>query len=375
MVATPSTLRSAFPPGVGYEHRRSVKRFLAHGLLFVLGTAVVLEMFFRFVLPACDWPKGVILGSGIRRFDSGSFTRGRFTYGRYCRGGFEWSINGQGWNSVYEYETAEERDAPMAAILGDSYLEGFYSDVDEHIDVHLTEMFDDSVCFYTFAMSGGMLSQYVALMRYEVEQYSPDAYIVFVNASDIASSFRESGGTHPYFFQYSEAAPGCYVEERPDARTRNFLKNLILRSAFVRYLRGNALVPIFGGGLADGNAELERPGNGPVPEDQPSPRIAAETEFLLDELSSFGRPVLIVADCPRSWIYEHGDEEVFDDVIALREAVEGYPGIRLVELSGYYSEAFARDGRWFSLLDNPHWDAYANRVIAEAVYPSLRDLF
>jgi len=115
---------------------------------------LVVELFFRFVLPASEWPRGIILDSSIRRFDSQSFTEGEFTYGRYCQGRFSWSINNGRWNSIYYYQSKLERDIPMIAILGDSYIEGFYSNVDEHIDVYLTEAFEDSIEFYTFAMSG-----------------------------------------------------------------------------------------------------------------------------------------------------------------------------------------------------------------------------
>ena len=145
-----------------------MKKYAIRILCFLICTFAVAELFFQFALPASEWPRGVILDSGVRRFDGESFTSGRFTYGRYCKGGFLWRINPQGWNSIYEYQLPENRETQMVAILGDSYLEGFYSDVDEHIGVFLTDLLEERTSFYTFAMSGGILSQYIALMRYEI---------------------------------------------------------------------------------------------------------------------------------------------------------------------------------------------------------------
>lgn len=348
-----------------------MKIFLIRGLMFSIVMTVFLELFFRFVLPACEWPRGVVLETGIRRFDRERFTEGRFTYGRYCRGGFRWSVNKQGWNSVYEYRKPGERDEPMVAILGDSYLEGFYSNVDEHVGVYLTGMFQDSVCFYTFAMSGGILSQYIALMRLEVEQYSPDAYIVFINASDVVSSIRELGGRHPYYFQYSECPAGGYLQEQPDAESRSQWKDFLLNSSVLRYLRANAQVSLFGGGLADQNTGEAAISRDSEETDPPSKQVLAAASFLLDELASFNRPVVIVADCPKQWIYEGGDEETYDDVVAVRNAVCGRADIRMIELSGYYVKAYESDRQRFTLSDNPHWNAYANRIVAEAVFDQV----
>ena len=60
----------------------SMKRFLSNGVISAIGLLIVLELLFKFILPAADWPRGVILDSNIRRFDSESFSSGNFSYGR-----------------------------------------------------------------------------------------------------------------------------------------------------------------------------------------------------------------------------------------------------------------------------------------------------
>ncbi len=335
---------------------------------------ILVELFFRFVLPASEWPRGVILDSSIRRFDSKSFTVGKFTYGRYCQGGFSWSINNGGWNSIFDYQNKIDREMPMIAILGDSYIEGFYSNVDEHIDVFLTEEFEDSISFYTFAMAGGYLAQYIALMKYEVDQYTPDAYVVFLNSSDVLKSIRELGGKHSYYFQYTLDSLGAYNEVVSLSATRSQYKDLLLRSAFVRYLKANAQISLFGDGLADENANQPEPEIVEAVEVEISSDLKNAAEFLLGELDSFGKPVLIVADCPKMWIYNGGAEEAFDDIVALRESVDNFPNITMVELSSFYVNEYAENGRVFSVQGNPHWDSYTNLFVAKTITPFVSEL-
>lgn len=262
----------------------------------------------------------------------------------------------------------------MVAVLGDSFIEGFFSDVDKHMDVFLTSMLQDTACFYSFATSGGILSQYVALMRYEIEQYEPNAYIVFVNASDVLTSFREAGARHPYSFQYEPDSSGAFVEVKPVAEVKTRLKHLVLLSALARYLRTNAQVNLWGGGLADENANLAEDSDQDIPDEQLSEELLMKAGFLLQELNSFGRPVLIVADCPMNWVYRGTEERAFIEVIALRELVSEYGNVSMLELADYYPAEYAREGRRFSLPDNPHWNAYANEFLAATLAPVVADL-
>ena len=152
-------------------------------------TGVALELFFRFVLPSCESPKGIVDGDYlVRRFDAEYLSSGEFTYGRLCRAGGRWTINGAGWNSGFEYLEPDRRSQPLVALLGDSYLEGFYTDTGDHIDALLYRMYHGEVDFYTFAMSGAYLAQYVAMCRYIRDTFSPDAYVIFINSGDLEKS-------------------------------------------------------------------------------------------------------------------------------------------------------------------------------------------
>lgn len=349
-----------------------MKRFFVRIAFFGISALIVLELFFRFALPASHWPRGVFTESGIRKFDSGSFSAGRFTYGRYCRGRYRWQINSQGWNSVFEYRSSAERNGnPMVAILGDSYLEGFYSDADQHIDSFLSQLHCDSVSFYTFAMSGGFLSHYIALMKYEIEQYDPDGYIVFLNSEDVSKSIVSIGGYSRFYFQYDFDDNGVLHETAVHNANRSSIKDILLQSAVVRYLKANAQVSFLGAGLADDNANFPSGTEEDSTLPSPSPGLIEAAAFLLSELNGFGRPVIIVFDCPKNWIYEAGEEEAYSDLTVLSQLAADFENISIIELADYYPEEFNRNGRLFSSEDNPHWNAYANSFIADVVSPYL----
>ena len=57
---------------------------------------------------------------------------------------------------------------------------------------------------------------------------------------------------------------------------------------------------------------------------------------------------------------------------ALKNAAQPHPSVHILDLDPVFRRIFARDQRRFDGADGNHWDAYGNRVVAEAVYAHLR---
>lgn len=347
---------------------------LLRSALFLSGLIIVLELFFTFVMPACRTPQWAFKKNGVRLYDTHEDTDGFFTYTRYCRGHFHYSINNRGWNSIFDYEEADQREHPMIALFGDSYIEGFFSPVEQHIDRHLTDLSGNTLDFYTFGMSGGFISQYIAWMELEATPLDPEAYVLFVNKNDVIMSLTELSHSHPYYFQYLRDDDGKLVRTDPHIQQRSKVKDLMKKSAFIRYLKHNVQIDLFGKGMADDNNKKNRRGKREEDSQDLDPDLVAAADFLLQELSRFDKPVLLVGDCPKEWIYEGAPKESFDDILALRQLVDGYPEVTLIELGDHFPRGFARDGLQFSVPDNTHWNAYANSFIAEVIYPEIQSL-
>jgi hypothetical protein len=218
-------------------------------------------------------------------------------------------------------------------------------------------------------MSGAFLSQYIALMRYEIAQYSPDGYVIFINSSDVLQSFVSSGRQHSYYFQYSIDSTGGFAEVRPNVTERSSLKDFLLLSSTVRYLKTNAQVSMVDVGIADENANFSTivEGHNEIPSE-----LFEEADFLLNELNSFGKPVLIVADCPKEWIYEEQNEVAFNDVIVIRSLIYKYPNVSMIELAEMYVTDYSLNRQHFGLEDNPHWSSLTNEVIAQYLYDRMQ---
>ena len=108
-------------------------------------------------LPARQYPLSVMDDSTRIRYYQGP-SEGLFTYGALCSGRYRWRINAQGWNSPYDYTDGAHRTVPMVALIGDSYIEGYCTDLGDHLEVQLHENSGGAVDFYSFGTWGAMLS-------------------------------------------------------------------------------------------------------------------------------------------------------------------------------------------------------------------------
>ena len=236
-------------------------RFLVRAAVFVLVLAGVAEVWTRTVTPSCDVPLSYLETSdSIFRYDPSGPARGTWTIGRFGRRTGEWRVNNHGWISTLDYEEGEPAGSPTIALLGDSYVEGFLTDVDEHIDAYLAQLVTEARV-YSFGRSGSYLAQYVATARYAA-QFSPDLLIIFLNRRDITSSLKENGVVSPYTWQI-ESVPGGFAEVPPASVYQVGWKSRLARqSALLGYLIYNAQVPLPDGDWSRPPGPVSRQGYG-----------------------------------------------------------------------------------------------------------------
>jgi len=348
-------------PGSGI---RPVIRFAVRYLLFAVSSFVVLELFFRTVLIATESPIKVLGENMILRLEPEYGNSGIFTYGRYCSGGYSWRLNAAGWNSAIEYRLPGERSRSMIAIVGDSYLEGLWSDVDKHIDTYLTDL-SPRLDFYTFAIEGACLSQYVAMCQYEAARYEPAAYIVFINDYDLVNSiiFENSSPNQILFQTRVDNSLNC-SEVPPSGSQMFWMKNYLRYSATARYIRRNASLGI---GFVDRPIEmnneinLEQQDGQSVIESIDYERACAN--YLLNRLNSLGSPVLLVMIPRLSSVYSNEDYR-YSETGILVDLSEQYENILCCEIGEALAEMYIQNRRPFNPPDNFHWNAYGNRCIA-----------
>jgi len=133
-------------------------------LAFTVTCLLVLELMFRFVFPACELPASVQIPGGFLVSDAGYQQSGDFTLGRVPTEGYHWNINNDGWNSIFTYESREERQRPLIALIGDSTLEGRSCNVEDHIDCWLYRLLEGAFDVYAFGRAGMPLSGAMMLL-------------------------------------------------------------------------------------------------------------------------------------------------------------------------------------------------------------------
>ncbi len=345
-----------------------MKNFLIRVAVFLFAVFIVLEVFFRVGLPARQYPMSNMDSETLIRSYQSS-TQGLFSYGALCKGRFAWRINPQGWNSLYDYNERLNRTNPMVALIGDSYLEGYWSDLNDHIDILMHEKSEKQVDFYSFGTWGAMLSQYLVISQDVISRYQPDVIVVFLNEDDAKGSLY-TPESHFLFCHTIESLENQELSSvPPQLLTTSRLVPILLRSATLRYLKTNRnLAFLARGAVVDPNANLSS-GADVIEEETLDSTTVFVTEYLLDQFNSLGVPVIFVADGPRAPLYE-GETEItgYPDCILIQQLCDSRENLQFIDLMPFFQKDWDESHTMFSSEENPHWDGYGNLVVAEAIY-------
>ena len=196
---------------------------------------LILELFFRFVLPASSAPACFFDSQmKILKYDSSLGSKGLFTIGKSAHRGGKWRINNYGWNSDIDYLPYPKSKKPLIAIIGDSQVESLQVDIDKNFAALLRSKVDDKFSVYTSGISGAPLSHYLYMSRYVTKLFNPDVIVFNVVYNDFAESIAEIV-PKPSFWQlrYSN---GLWQDTLTEAGQPSRLAKMLRRSALVRYL-------------------------------------------------------------------------------------------------------------------------------------------
>lgn len=357
---------------------REVYRWLGRALLFVVTGLLLLELFFRFVIHADQRPVSMRVSGGIMIFDTSSVREGYTSIGRVPLERFHWHINDQGWNSVVDYLTPEERDRPLIAVIGDSHVENLQSDVDKSISSHLQTLVDDRALVYGFGKADQSLLQDLLLMDYVDSLFSPDTYVLVLGGDFLwRSIIPDPGITYSYLVPSGEG----FTVAPPAPREPSEFAGVVLQSALARYLRFNTRLELFTlFRIPEGYTHL----NAGLSAQEVEGLLPSAADYILDRISKdYGDvEVLIVLNffVTRFRIYDTAEFRLMRDLseppdfdLILRKAGE-YEGIECFDSKEAFENAWDRDRRRFESPDGKHLSGYGNRVLAEYVYDRLRAL-
>ena len=326
----------------------------------VLGSIILLfaiELFFHFGMHAREYPRGIQDSvMNVSYFDNSWVPEGVGSFGPLCKPMGHWRINNAGWNSVFDYSEREDHNRPRVVILGNSYIEGWAADVEEHLDAELYNLFNGEVDVYAFGISGTSFAQYLGTTLYVESQFDPDIYLILLSSFGISRSLDSS--ISPYRFFIEESDSGYVLVDPPENFVQNRYGRILFRSALARYLKLNRQIS-----AQKLNIEVaEMVGSDPGSDEIPLEYLEAG-RFFIEE---FERVLL-------------GDKIIFFassgclDYSILSELQDSSSLFMLVNLESYMSADYEENAIEFHRSYDAHWNNYGHEVVARGLYPYVRE--
>ncbi len=335
---------------------------------------IVAEVVLRTVVPASHPPfQAQDPEFGILTLDGSPTRSGRFTVGKLARERTTWRLNRAGWNSPIEYAGPDGRERPCVAVIGNSYVEGFYADVDAGLTAALARELDGSCDVYNFGKSGVIAPQMVRVARYAQHHFAPEILVFVLNHGSLRSALRNFGfviTNEQYLWK-----DGRLETIPPTAYAPNRLMRLHTHSALIRYLYHNAAILKTRAAIRQESVQRNDPLASEQPEDERrlmelvARRITGTLRAEHPEAA-----ILLVMDADSRRMYETGarpdplrDSPVWE--AACREDTLGF-----LDLTDAFWTAYAADRQPLDLPSNYHWNRHGMAVVAQAVAARLRTM-
>ena len=349
-----------------------VKNLLFVSVPSILLILILLELVFRFVIPAANKPDLLYdRQEGIIHFDASANSRGVFTVGRFALQRGHWRVNNYGWNSPVDYK--KEKDGKLRiAVIGDSFIESLMVDNTKTYPSLIRNYSLNSWDVYSFGISGAPLSQYLNMSRYVARHFDPDIFVINLVYNDFDESLSGLKDT-PYFEKLAIDAAGKVTEVQPKPYHISKHKKLMKRSALVRYLYDNlklryVLTEKFGR-KAQAQSLNANVNVGAIAQNKAKLDLLIRYVFGKLRSENPGKDILLVLDGPRFDIYNSAlgkSNVLFMNRLVSQAATSCH--LALLDLTPVFASDYQKHRRAFNSGYDSHWDEYGHKVTADTLY-------
>ncbi len=354
------------------------------GLSIVLTLAVLEHVVFRFILPPDDLLENVTI-NGVVRYMPGTEARFRHPDGRTSLV----RINADGWNSTKpEYKTARTPGVKRIAVVGDSYVHGAFVDVDEafpEIMERGLKARGANVEVLRFGMDGAPLSQYLHVLRREVLALKPDIVLVPLIHNDFDESYRLIKTRYASSFMKLAREPDGSVTEVPPGEFRYGIADKLRGWRTFRYLYYETnfylhakgwISRIFWGGNEEWSPEFVSSAVDvrKIADHQANRFFARYVLAEMKKLSQeHGFRLAFVMDGVREAVYAGRSSSDYEVGMLNRIAADltRELGLPFLDLQDAFARDWKANGQRFEYAYDWHWNARANRIVAEAAIDLL----
>jgi len=357
---------------------KTVKNIVLVSLPAVFFVLLLLELFFRIVIPATDPPMGFFREEERMYYFSTQREEGQITIGRFAQIKARWHINNEHWNYPIDYVPVNDRN--LVAVIGDSYIEAFQVDADEKYPFLLRKRLDPDYEVYAFGKSGAPLSHYLHVSRYVNRHFDPDILIFNVVHNDFEESIKELYPAKSCFMQIAVGEDGSFTETVPcpDYNYPQYTawKRIVYKSALFRYLDFNLNLRQIRrniAGIDDRTFEANIAADKVI---KNKDRIFEVTDHLVRVIreENSDRRIIFVFDAPKGEVYT----DTLDDsrVLWLNEMMKEICctyNVEFLDLTPLMLEEYRANGRKFTSELDGHWDEYGHEFVANVVYDYLKN--
>jgi hypothetical protein len=294
-----------------------------------------------------------------------------YTIGKFAQQRGKWRVNNAGWNSDVDYFQPSQRNKPLIAIIGDSYIEALQVNVDDSMVSVLRSKIQSQYDVYGFGISGAPLSQYLQISRYVVKHFAPDVLIFNIVQYDLEESVL-SKASEPYFLgiDMSNGKPKESALAATPVTAKKTTK-LVFQSAILRYLwhnlrLGESWTRLSGKRNANANTITDNP--------ETDAKIYEAADYIMQKLVEENprKPHVFLVDAPRRDIYSgremSRDLRWMHKVVA--DLVKRYHFL-LVDLSEPFREQYSKQKIRFDSDYDYHWNSDGHKYAAEVLYRKL----
>jgi hypothetical protein len=257
-------------------------------------------------------------------------------------------------------------------VIGNSFVEGFHTDVDSGLTATLARELHSQYDVYNFGKSAVVASQMVHVAHYVQHHFAPEVYVFVLNHASLRESVVNFGGVaYNQLFRWTD---GNLVDVPPEQYQPNPLRLIRAHSALGRYLYNNA------GGIHGfrtvrqeatqrNSAEAEARARA----EQPVLELVAHrvvSDIRADHPDAL---VLFVLDADREGMYECGARPAPLRESPFLEAQCREHGCGFLDLTDAFWQVYRQDRQRFEYGGNYHWNRRGVTVVARAIAAWLRD--
>ncbi len=346
-----------------------MKKFILHFIFMGIVLIVVLEVLFTAIIPASEVPYSHFDHRyQIIKNDPALKSKGLFTKGRLAQLQTKWTLNNDGWNSFFNYLPPEQRDKPLIAIIGDSYIENFHCAQRQHIEFKLAELLDYQYDVYSFGRRGMPLSNFIPLTEYVKDKFKPDVIFYVINHRNLTESISSLKRNAKYLQFTVEDQRVVSLPPRPYQLSN--LEYWFYKSALVRYTWSNFMFKFNIQHLLPKSATPKRPSYNSQEIALIKTKVSQHIIKSLKELTD-KEQIYFVLHPFRKSIYDRTDSLYQSENIVIIKNELQRKQVNYFDLNKPFDSDYQLYGKKFEFSVDRHFNPYANELIAKTIQQQL----